>query len=44
MDATVEMDAGCNVYQLVLVDRHKDQKAMASCLLRLLSEYDSLLG
>ena len=23
---------------------HKDQKAMASCLLRLLSEYDSLLG
>ena len=23
---------------------HTDQKAMASCLLRLLSEYDSLLG
>ena len=23
---------------------HKDQKAVASCLLRLLSEYDSLLG
>ena len=23
---------------------HKDQKAVASCLLRLLSEYDSILG
>ena len=23
---------------------HEDQEAMASCLLRLLSEYDSLLG